>query len=109
MVAAVSLFDHDIRREIADGLRFIPAIQVSLSHKHIGVRHAACTCVRALSRGVPVIRTNITDTGIGMELFAIFKKEGEDPRVTFAALNAICNLVNDFSPLRLVRLTFLSK
>jgi hypothetical protein len=44
-----------------------------------------------------------------MELFAIFKKEGEDPRVTFAALNAICNLVNDFSPLRLVRLTFLSK
>jgi hypothetical protein len=47
------------------------------------------------------------DSGIGMELFAIFKKESEDPRITYAALNAICNLVNEFSPLRPVRLTFL--
>jgi len=109
VIAAISLFDDRIRREVADDLKLIPTIQISLSHKHIGVRYAACTCLRALSRAVFVIRTNIMDTGIGMELFAIFKKESEDPRITYAALNVICNLVNAFSPLRPVRLTFLWK
>lgn len=100
VIAAISLFDNNIRREVADDLHLVPTIQVSLSHKNIGVRHAACTCLRALSRAVSIIRTNIVDSKIGMELFAIFKKEDEDSRVTFAALNTICNLVNDFSPLR---------
>lgn len=35
-----------------------------------------------------------------MSVFGIFKKEGEDRRVTYAALSAMCNLVNEFSPLR---------
>jgi hypothetical protein len=109
VIAAISLFDDNIRRKVADYFQLIPTIQIALSHKHIGVRCAACMCLRALSRAVFIIRTNIMDTGIGMELFAIFKKEGENPRVTFAALNVICNLVNDFSPLRPVRLTFLPK
>lgn len=100
VIAAISLFDNNIRREVADDLHLVPTIQVSLSHKNIGVRHAACTCLRALSRAVSIIRTNIVDSKIGMELFEIFKKEDEDPRVTYAALNTICNLVNDFSPLR---------
>ncbi|KAG1827372.1 armadillo-type protein [Suillus subaureus] len=100
VIAAISLFDNNIRREVADDLHLVPTIQVSLSHKNIGIRHAACTCLRALSRAVSIIRTNIVDSKIGMELFAIFKKEDEDPRVTYAALNTICNLVNDFSPLR---------
>lgn len=109
VIAAISLFDNNIRREVADDLHIVPTIQVSLSHKNIGIRHAACTCLRALSRAVSIIRTNIVDSKIGMELFAIFKKEDEDPRVTYAALNTICNLVNDFSPLRPVRPTFLSE
>ncbi|KAG2368491.1 armadillo-type protein [Suillus spraguei] len=100
VIAAISLFDDNIRREVTDDLHLIPTIQVSLSHKNIGIRHAACTCLRALSRAVSIIRTNIVDSKIGMELFAIFKKEDEDPRVTYAALNTICNLVIDFSPLR---------
>jgi hypothetical protein len=100
VIAAISLFDNNIRREVADDLHLVPTIQVSLSHKNIGIRHAACTCLRALSRAVSIIRTNIVDSKIGMELFAIFKKEDEDPRVTYAALNTICNLVNNFSPLR---------
>ncbi|KAG1731944.1 ARM repeat-containing protein [Suillus lakei] len=100
VIAAISLFDNNIRREVADDLQLVPTIQVSLSHKNIGIRHAACTCLRALSRAVSIIRTNIVDSKIGMELFEIFKKADEDPRVTYAALNTICNLVNDFSPLR---------
>ncbi|KAG0707819.1 ARM repeat-containing protein [Suillus ampliporus] len=100
VIAAISLFDNNIRREVADDLQLVPTIQVSLSHKNVGIRHAACTCLRAISRAVAMIRTNITDSDIGMKLFAIFQKEDEDPRVTYAALNAICNLVIDFSPLR---------
>ncbi|KAJ7506146.1 ARM repeat-containing protein [Mycena galericulata] len=93
-VAALSLFDNTIRR----------------------------SCVRALSRAVAVLRTNIVDSGLGMAVFQIFLKkelgsggggdgdgdgdgkgkecEGEDRRVTAAALAAVCNIVNEFSPLR---------
>jgi armadillo repeat-containing protein 8 len=67
-----------------------------------------------LSRAVGVLRTSITDSGLGMAVFELFKKgmdggiarekdsstsEGEDVRVVDAALKAICNLVVEFSPL----------
>jgi hypothetical protein len=51
---------------------------------------------------VSVIRTKIVDNGLGMTVFQIFKKEDEDRHVTNAALTAVCNIVNDFSPLRAV-------
>ncbi|KAG1756841.1 ARM repeat-containing protein [Suillus paluster] len=100
VIAAISLFDNNIRREVADDLQLVPTIQASLSHKNVGIRHAACTCLRALSRAVSIMRTNIMDSAVGMEIFAIFMKEDEDPRVTYAALNAICNLVINCSPLK---------
>jgi hypothetical protein len=59
--------------------------------------------VRALSRAVAVLRTNIVDSGLGMSVFTILKKADEDRRVTGAALAAVCNIVNEFSPLRPVR------
>ncbi|KAJ7109549.1 armadillo-type protein [Mycena crocata] len=100
-VAAISLFDNTIRRSVTDDLRLLPMINASLIHRHVGVRYAACQCVRALSRAVAVLRTNIVDSGLGMAVFQIFKKEeGEDGRVTSAALAAVCNIVNEFSPLR---------
>lgn len=42
----------------------------------------------------------MVDTGLGMAVFQIFKKEDEDRRVLLAALRAVCNIVNEFSPLR---------
>lgn len=81
-------------------ISIIPTILASLSHRHVGVRFAACQCVRVLGRAVAVIRTNIVDSGLGTTVFGIFKKEGEDRRVTNAALAAVCNIVTDFSPLR---------
>ncbi|KAI0929233.1 hypothetical protein AcW1_006226 [Taiwanofungus camphoratus] len=99
-IAAISLFDDDIRCEVTDTLRLIPAIQASLGYQHVGVRYAACQCVRALSRSVAVLRTNIVDTGLGMAVYKLFQKEDEDRRVTFAASAVVCNLVNDCSPLR---------
>ncbi|KAJ6617124.1 armadillo-type protein [Mycena sp. CBHHK59/15] len=99
-IAAISLFDNTIRRNVTDDLRLLPTLLISLSHRHVGIRYAACQCVRALSRAVAVLRTNIVDSGLGIAVFQIFKKEGEDRRVTAAALAAVCNIVNEFSPLR---------
>ncbi|KAJ7503801.1 ARM repeat-containing protein [Mycena galericulata] len=121
-VAALSLFDNTIRRSVTDDLRLLPLIHAALGGRHVGVRYAACQCVRALSRAVAVLRTNIVDSGLGMAVFQIFLKkelgsggggdgdgdgdgkgkegEGEDRRVTAAALAAVCNIVNEFSPLR---------
>jgi hypothetical protein len=94
--------------------------------------------VRALSRGVAVLRTNIVDSGLGMRVFGVFKRgvrgvgvvtgvgkekikvegegggaevpeeEVEDRRVLGAALAAVCNIVNEFSPLRPVSSFFSS-
>jgi hypothetical protein len=102
-IATLCLYENDVRREVTDNLRLIPIIHISLSNQHVGVRYAACQCVRALSRAVAVIRTSILDSGLGDLIFSLFKKEDEDLRVTSAALSAICNIVNEFSPLRSVR------
>jgi len=37
---------------------------------------------------------------LGMKLFEVVKRDIEDRRVRIVALSAICNLVNDFSPMR---------
>lgn len=100
----MALFDNEIRRTVTDELHLIPIIHSCLFHQHTGVRYAACQCVRALSRAVTVLRTNIVDSGLGMTIFSLFKKREEDANVTNAALSAVCNIVIDFSPLRPVRL-----
>ncbi|KIP08711.1 hypothetical protein PHLGIDRAFT_103862 [Phlebiopsis gigantea 11061_1 CR5-6] len=103
-IAAISLFDTEIRGQVTDQLLLIPYILISLSHHHPCVRYAACQCVRALSRAVAVLRTNIVDSGLGLAVYRVFCKEDEDPRVRHAASSVICNLVTDFSPLRAVLL-----
>ena len=104
-MAAIALFENDVRCDITDTLHLIPYLQTSLSHRHIGVRYAACQVVRALSRAVSVLRTNIMDTGLGLAVFQMFVNGigVEDKRVMFALSSVICNLLNDFSPLREVR------
>lgn len=99
-IAALSLWNNDIRREVAENHPLITIIRASLSHPHTGVRFAACQCVRALSRLVAVVRTSLVDSGLGMKVYGVFLNKTEDRRVMFAASSVICNLVNDFSPLR---------
>ncbi|KAF9458852.1 hypothetical protein BDZ94DRAFT_1300951 [Collybia nuda] len=139
--AALSLFSNDIRRAVTDDFGLLPRVQAALGARHAGTRYAACQCVRALSRAVAVLRTNIVDSGLGMAVFGVLGEElgegagagagagtgtgvgvgagrgpkekgkevdmdgeGErrvgDRRVLGAALSAVCNIVNDFSPLR---------
>lgn len=66
----------------------------------MGVRFAAIQCVRMLSRVVAVLRTNIVDSGLGMKVFEIFKKEGEERNCIGASLATMCNIVVEASPLR---------
>ncbi|KAI0253577.1 ARM repeat-containing protein [Lactifluus subvellereus] len=99
-IAVLALADNDIRRDVTDGQRLLPPLASALTHRHTGVRYAACQCVRALSRSVAVARTSLVDSGLGTALFAVFTKEDEDRRVVHAALAAVCNLVNQYSPLR---------
>ncbi|EKM55266.1 uncharacterized protein PHACADRAFT_255760 [Phanerochaete carnosa HHB-10118-sp] len=99
-IAAIALFEDDIRSEVTDTLRMIPHIQISLAHHHPAVRYAACQCVRSLSRAVSVLRTSIVDSGLGLSVYQVFCKEDEDPRVRHAASSVICNLVTDFSPMK---------
>jgi len=99
-IAVLALADNDIRRDVTDGQRLLPPLASALTHRHVGVRYAACQCVRALSRSVAVTRTSLVDSGLGAALFSVFTKEDEDRRVVHAALAAVCNLVNQYSPLR---------
>ncbi|KZT27288.1 ARM repeat-containing protein [Neolentinus lepideus HHB14362 ss-1] len=101
-IACICLFDNDIRREVTDNLKLFPVIQASLSHRHVGVRYAACQCVRATARHVGALRTSIVDNELGTGLFRIFLKQDEDRQVTLAASAAICNLMNESSPLQKV-------
>ncbi|PPQ80190.1 hypothetical protein CVT24_006586, partial [Panaeolus cyanescens] len=136
--------------------------------KHVGAKYAACQVLRAITRTVSIVRTTVSDCGLGMDVLKIVldeevgtgsgssssassggfgasvgagsrtaavattraqaskgkepsssKSEGmdveggrgegkkqmkEDRRVVSAALAVVCNIVNDFSPLRLVYL-----
>ncbi|KAJ3976047.1 hypothetical protein EV361DRAFT_376581 [Lentinula raphanica] len=135
-LASLSLFSNDIRRALAeeDGENnpisskdssqpsaSSPSSQSSLSlilaglmSPHACLRSAACHVVRALTRSVAVIRTNIVDSGLGWVVFAVFMgwpqarprstlgpsdSEEEDVRVVASALRAVCNAVCEFSPL----------
>lgn len=75
-----------------------------MSHPHFGVRYAACQCARVLCRSISVLRTSVVDSGMGITLFDMINKPDEDSRVKVAALAGICNLLNDFSPMRAVRI-----
>lgn len=124
MIAAICLFDNDIRCQAIGEFDILPVLQTSISHRKPGVRCAACHCVRALSRTVAAVKTSVVDSGLGIRVVEValgvtFKDEKgsalgptkkvierdnreEDRRVINAALAAVCNLVTDFSPLRSV-------
>ena len=58
-IAVLALADNDIRRDVTDGQRLLPPLASALTHRHTGVRYAACQCIRALSRSVAVARTSL--------------------------------------------------
>ncbi|KAF1811151.1 ARM repeat-containing protein [Eremomyces bilateralis CBS 781.70] len=59
---------------------------------------AACDLIRALSRSVHVLRTNLIDAGVAVPVLRLLKHKSLD--VQLAATNACCNLLLHFSPMR---------
>ncbi|KAF8498328.1 ARM repeat-containing protein [Gautieria morchelliformis] len=97
--AALTLQWDGVRRDLSSQA-FFPCIHVCMSHPSVGVRYAACQCARVLCRSVSVLRTSVVDSGMGKVLFELIKNPDEDLRVRVAAMAGICNLLNDFSPMR---------
>lgn len=64
---SLSLLSHEIRRCVADELGLLPFAKSSLRHKHYG----PCQSIRALSRSVQALRTNLVDTGVGVAVMKI--------------------------------------
>ncbi|KAL1409900.1 hypothetical protein Q8F55_003899 [Vanrija albida] len=133
LIALAALaFNHEPTRSlIADASPpVLPLVCAALSHPSYGVRAAACSLARALSRTVAIVRTSIVDSGVGEEVVAALKREvtrrraepsdgpidpeGDDGMdisleeelgdrswtVEVAATATICNLVTNFSPLK---------
>ncbi len=95
MTAIASLTLHRDDNRVAlleDHPTFLSTISRCLSHPQAGVRYGACQCVRALSRSVKVLRTNIGDSKLAETLFNIVKADS-DERVILVALMGIANMV----------------
>lgn len=59
---------------------------------------SACHVIRLLSRSIKVLRTSLSDYGVGRPLFKLLQHP--DVKVQVAACSAVSNLVVEFSPVR---------
>lgn len=90
---------EDSRRQLLDqeaGRNAQAAIVAALGHTSVGVRVAACTCIKSISRSVKNLRTTLTDERLVFPLFKLL--DDPHPAVQVAALSAVSNVVLDFTP-----------
>ncbi|KAJ1960496.1 hypothetical protein IWQ62_004210 [Dispira parvispora] len=95
-IAALCSQSEMCREKMAS--RSLTAIVRALGHPHPNVRIAACQCIRSLSRSVKLLRTQLLEASVGEPLYRLV----DDPylAVQLSAMDALCNVVLDFSPLR---------
>ncbi|ODN75359.1 hypothetical protein, variant 1 [Cryptococcus amylolentus CBS 6039] len=93
----------------------LPQLKYWLRSHSYGVRAAACQLIRALSRTVALLRTDILDEELGTDIIAVLRRElimeksqrknlmGEAAWIVEVSATAVlCNMVTDFSPFRSV-------
>lgn len=106
-IASVSALWEPHRRLVLDQ-RLLVHILFGLSYPSVGVRAAACHCIRALSRSVNVLRTDLVEAHAEEQLVRLLS-EDENEVVKITAAAAIANLLLDFSPMRTVSFPSLSR
>ncbi|GAA5900375.1 hypothetical protein JCM5296_001412 [Sporobolomyces johnsonii] len=97
-LAAMTASSEVHRRMLLDA-HLLPHLLTSLVHPSVGVRAAACHCIRALSRSVNVLRTDLVESHAEGPLVQLLR-EDENEIVKITATAAVANLLLDFSPMR---------
>jgi hypothetical protein len=100
-IASLSALYEPYRRLVLDASLLGPILS-SLSHPTVGVRAAGCHCIRALSRSVNVLRTDLVEARAEESLVRLLREE-ENEVVKVTASAAVANLLLEFSPMRNVR------
>ncbi|CAM6087787.1 unnamed protein product [Calypogeia fissa] len=86
---------EDSRRQLLT-LQVQTHIIAALEHSSVGVRGAACSCLKSLSRSVKNLRTNLTDERLVLPLLKLLDDPCSD--IQALALSAVSNIVLDFTP-----------
>ncbi|BGP29556.1 hypothetical protein JCM10296v2_001295 [Rhodotorula toruloides] len=99
-IASMTAISEEQRRLMLQAHLLAPVLS-SLSHPFSTVRAAGCHCIRALSRSVNVLRTDLVESHAEGPLVALLR-EDENEVVKVTAMAAVANLLLDFSPMRSV-------
>ncbi|BGP05506.1 Armadillo repeat-containing protein 8 [Rhodotorula toruloides] len=99
-IASMTAISEEQRRLMLQAHLLAPVLS-SLSHPFSTVRAAGCHCIRALSRSVNVLRTDLVESHAEGPLVALLR-EDENEVVKVTAMAAFANLLLDFSPMRSV-------
>ncbi|BGP13292.1 hypothetical protein JCM10213_004938 [Rhodosporidiobolus nylandii] len=97
-IASLSALYEPHRRLVLD-VGLLPHLLGALQHPVVGVRAAGCHCVRALSRSVNVLRTDLVEAHAEDSLVRLLA-EDENEVVKITASAAVANLLLEFSPMR---------
>ncbi|BGP22349.1 armadillo repeat containing protein [Rhodotorula toruloides] len=99
-IASMTAISEEQRRLMLSA-QLLPSVLSSLSHPFSTVRAAGCHCIRALSRSVNVLRTDLVESHAEGPLVALLR-EDENEVVKVTAMAVVANLLLDFSPMRSV-------
>jgi hypothetical protein len=101
-IASLSLELDETRKQVIEA-NLLGHIISNLSDDSASVRAAACTCARALSRSVNILRTHLVDAGAARPLFNLLHDSQPDV-VKISAIATCSNLLIEFSPMKEVLL-----
>lgn len=92
--------EYDEAREKVVKLQMLPVITDSLSGSYPDVVMGSVKCMHSLSRSVMIVRRDIVKENVGRVLLNLLSAENRE--LVRVASSALCNLVLEFSPVRIV-------